>query len=47
MLMVHTTDVAELLEVARSRVTRALTPEECERYLQECPATLEELQTGS
>lgn len=41
MLMVHTTDVAELLEVARSRVTRAFTPEECERYLERCPSDSE------
>jgi WD40 repeat protein len=40
-LMVHTTDVPELLDVAKSRVTRALTPEECERYLQECPSGTE------
>jgi WD40 repeat protein len=40
-LMVHTTDVPELLDVARSRVTRALTPEECERYLQGCPSGAE------
>jgi WD40 repeat protein len=39
MLMVHTTDVAELLEIARSRVTRALTAEECDRHLQDCPSS--------
>lgn len=37
-LMVHTTDVGELVEIARSRVTRTLSAEECERYLQRCPA---------
>jgi len=37
-IMVHTTDVDELIEIARSRLTRDLTSEECERFLREpCP----------
>ena len=36
---VYTVDLRELLKLGRSRVTRDLTPDECERYLQteKCP----------
>jgi WD40 repeat protein len=38
-VQVYAIDIHELLDLARSRVTRDLTPEECKRYFQteKCP----------
>ena len=38
-VQVYAIDIRELLNLARSRVTRDLTPEECNRYFQteKCP----------
>ena len=38
-VLIYAMDPHELLKLARSRVTRDLTPAECERYLQseKCP----------
>jgi WD40 repeat protein len=33
-------DIDELLDVARTRVTRALTAEECQRYLHPCRSSV-------
>jgi hypothetical protein len=32
-VMIHTTDVDELIEIARTRLTRELSDEECQRFL--------------
>ena len=43
---VMTIDETELLEIARSRITRGFTPGECDAYhLDPCP-TLEEMRRG-
>jgi len=45
--LVMTIDVPELTEVARSRVTRGLTPKECTTYhLDPCP-TLEQIRSNA
>jgi WD40 repeat protein len=38
-VQVYTLDIGELLDLARTRVTRTLTPDECQRYFQSpaCP----------
>jgi hypothetical protein len=45
--MVVTIDVSELIDIARSQVTRSFTEGECTAYhIDPCP-TLEETQSGS